>query len=230
MAALDTNISDITFTPKPTIHNFVDIEGQVFGCLTVLGFAGRVNGRKPVQWWCKCECGNLTRVGGICLRSGQTQSCGCLRTTQMRRLTRRHGKTGTPEHKIWGGMRNRCNNPRNHKFPHYGQRGIRVCNRWNDFENFLADMGKRPTPKHSIERINNDGNYDPDNCKWAEPKEQMNNQHKTLMIEYQGRCQSLSVWCSELGIPRYRTYKRIYVSGWSVEKAFTEPKHKNKYI
>jgi|SRR5579859_6277 len=112
----------------------------------------------------------------------------------------KHGKTGTPEHKIWIDMRQRCENPNRSNFKHYGGRGIRVCERWQSFEAFFADMGERPTPEHSIERKDNDGPYSPDNCKWATPSEQRHNYSRNHWITIDGRRQTIGDWAKERGL------------------------------
>lgn len=156
----------------------IDITGQRFGRLTVLQ---RLEGAKKYsRWLCACECGREAKVLGDNLRNGRTQSCGCLRLGCQNAF--KHGasrrKKHTPEYRSWTRMLCRCLN-RNHKDYHrYGGRGIAVCARWNDFASFLADMGPRPGGGRSIDRINNDGNYELSNCRWATPKEQAQNRRR----------------------------------------------------
>jgi len=159
------------------MSKIVDITGQRFGRLRVL---------KPIEqryrryyWLCQCDCGQETTVDGIKLRNGNTRSCGCFRneTTVSRTLTHGHSKRKgwTQEYRSWTKIFQRCYNPKCKNFHDYGGRGITVCERWLQFENFIADMGNKPTPKHSLDRINNDGNYEPGNCRWATHTEQMRN-------------------------------------------------------
>jgi hypothetical protein len=144
----------------------IDMSGQIFGRLTVIGRSTKANSTGAVFWCCRCECGTETETSGVNLRSGQTRSCGCLHIT--------HGMTLSPEYRVWRSMHQRCSNPKHIRYQRYGGRGITVCDRWGSFENFLADMGPRPTGL-TLERKNNDQGYSPDNCKWATWSEQNRN-------------------------------------------------------
>ena len=126
---------------------------------------------------------------------------------------------------IWMGLRNRCNNPKNRSHHKYGGRGIKVCERWDDFAAFLADMGEPPTGRHQIERKDNGGNYEPGNCRWATPKEQSSNRRSSRIIEYQGRKQTLQAWCDELGLKHTTVCMRLNKYGWNIEEALgTKPR------
>jgi hypothetical protein len=159
-------------TAKPT-----DLTGQKFGRLVVVRLAPSrvICGHKRTQWLCRCECGNeITALTGP-LKRGHVKSCGCFKLESSRQRMTRHGCSKTPEYRAWAAMRERCNDPSSQAYPKYGARGITVCERWKDFANFFADMGLKPSPKHSIDRINNDGPYSPDNCRWATASQQIRN-------------------------------------------------------
>lgn len=163
---------------------FKNLTGKRFGRLTVTGFAKR-DRHGHASWFCNCSCGNNTIVHISNLASGHTQSCGCL-MSEVIAARLRHGDTRekrTPEYRIWTSMIQRCINPNVRKYPNYGGRGIKVCDRWRySYQNFLADIGRRPSSKFSIDRINNDGNYEPGNCHWATAKEQRANQRKRCVL------------------------------------------------
>jgi hypothetical protein len=195
-----------------------------FGRLTVVAFAGIASNRKAT-WRCLCDCGNETVVTGVDLRSGHSQSCGCLMGERLIASLTTHGRSGTPEHSSWKQMRQRCLNPKNNAYDRYGGRGIVICQRWLDsFADFYADMGPKPSPKHSIERRENDGNYEPGNCYWATPKQQNRNTRKNVMLTFDGRTQCIGAWAEELGMGLRTLWTRLN-DGWSVERALTEPVH-----
>ena len=154
-----------------------DYTGQRFGRLSVIAEAGRSIHGGNVIWYCQCDCGRSRDVLSTSLRLGDTTSCGCLQKelATIRATTHGHAKGRTTRtYNSWANMLARCRNAKHHEFKDYGGRGITVCDQWNSFENFLADMGNRPVGT-SIDRINNDGNYEQTNCRWATPKEQANN-------------------------------------------------------
>lgn len=163
------------------------------------------------------------------LRSGGTVSCGCYHKDDLSERTRRHGALAhwcgqaPAEYRIWQAMRQRCNDPSHHNFRHYGGRGIAVCSRWDSFEAFLADMGPRPSPKHSIDRIDVRGAYEPSNCRWADAKTQARNKNNNRLLTHDGRTQCMAAWAEELGLSRYGLASRLD-AGWSIERALSTPR------
>jgi hypothetical protein len=184
---------------KPSGPRFLDHTGKQYGRLTVIEFAGFAG--KYSVWRCRCACGREKNVRANALRFGHTLSCGC----RHRKINARHPLVHT-----WRSMLQRCLNPNNAAYKNYGGRGISVCDRWvNSFENFLADMGERPSQQMTIDRIDNDGNYEPGNVRWATQKEQTHNQRRTRHITFNGQTKIMSEWASELGISRERLRQRL---------------------
>lgn len=227
-------------TAQGTRHpqNFKDLTGQKFGRLTVITRAG-TRGAYAL-WRCSCECGRESFVASASLRSGHTQSCGCLLREAISRA-RTHGcaryKRATPEYGTWRRAISRTERQCVHRFDRYGGRGIKMCQRWRkSFEAFIADMGHKPTAKHSLDRIDNNRGYwcgkaecpecgplgrEP-NCQWATKTEQMRNRISNHLLTFNGRTQTLTAWAEETGIGgptiRYRLRAK-----WSVEAALTTP-------
>jgi len=205
---------------KPRPHrNYPDLRGQIFGRWKVIKPIFGIT--KNIHWECRCECGEKGLVKTQALRSGDSRSCGCLHREIIIKLFTTHGMTGSKEHDAWLNMKNRCYNKKHPNYDRYGARGIRICKRWEKFENFLADMGKCPDGL-TIERINNGGNYSPSNCKWATVQEQSNNKRTNVFLELHGRRMTKMEWARELGM-KFTTLSGRLSRGWTVEDALTSP-------
>lgn len=170
-----------------------------------------------------CDCGVIKKRNVTFFMNGSLHSCGCFKEESKLLRSKTHGESKFIEHRIWRKMRVRCkgNDSR------YGGRGISVCKRWDKYENFLKDMGRRPSSGHSIDRIDNNGNYCPENCRWATVKEQCNNRRSNVIVTYLGKTKRLSEWCEELGLPAKRCRARLSY-GWSPEKVFKYPVMKSR--
>ena len=211
---------------------FRNLAGQRFGRLRVTAFEGRIarpgDSQHRSYWRCRCECGKDVVVSGPSLTRGLTRSCGCFRnevTNARNRAAAKHGGSKTALFQVWGTMIGRCENPGATGYKLYGGRGIRVCARWRkDFAAFRDDMGPRPTPQHTLDRIDNDGNYTPSNCRWATWATQTRNRRSTVLLSFAGKTQCVTDWAKELGVPRMRLYDRLR-NGWSVERTLTEQRH-----
>lgn len=201
---------------------FQNLTGRVFGRLTVI----RLDRIEGGAWWlCKCECGMELAVRAGNLKQ-KTRSCGCAKFRKCRQgIARRknHGLSQSAEHVIWASMMQRCLDERSKSYERYGGRGIKVCDRWLMFDNFLADMGPRPSSEYSIDRINNDGDYEPGNCRWATRMEQACNTRRNRILEFNGESLTLAEWERRLGSKKNVLARRLDGLGWSVEKALTTP-------
>lgn len=194
-------------------HNLV---GKVFGKLTCIERL-KLDGKIGYYYRCKCDCGGEKVIRGSNIIRGSTRSCGCLWTHG-----RIHGLTETAEHKSWDELIYRCTNPNGRAYKNYGGRGIKVCDRWlESFENFLADMGNKPTPKHSIDRINNNGNYEPSNCRWATRHEQSRNTRRNRVITYNGITMCMGDWAKKYGLKPHTLRARLESGKLSFQDAIT---------
>ena len=198
----------------------VDLTGRKFGRLTVVGYAASMpNGQ--LKWHCRCECGATRVVYGVHLNRGKTRSCGCYNNEVHSTLSGR-SKGAASEYKTWSSMLNRCENPNAQEFDRYGARGIAVCDRWHDLECFLQDMGRRPSSKHSIDRINNNGDYEPGNCRWATRQTQQNNLRSNRIVSFGGKSLTVAQWARDVGCSWSVIFCRLE-RGWTVERALTQP-------
>ena len=203
------------------MSKLIDLTGQKFNRLTVIKRA-KSNRHGDTMWLCLCECGNTHTVWMKSLRNGGVKSCGCLGNEKRKTNCKTHGGANSSEYRVWQGIKDRCHNINSWSYKDYGGRGIAVCDRWrNSFVNFLEDIGERPSAEYTIERTNNNLGYNKENCKWATIAEQANNKRSNVVIDYDGRIQTLAQWCRELSLPYDKIYQRIQASGWSAEKAFT---------
>ena len=192
--------------------------GRKFHRLQVIGFAGRST-NNSILVWCVCDCGMAKRTRLHQLISGAIKSCGCFRR-EFSSITGRnvkHSKCYTPAYGSWVAMRFRCRNPKHIAYPHYGGRGITICERWDDFRNFLSDMGERPVDS-SLDRIDSNGNYCPENCRWATNKEQSRNRRDNHVLTFQGRSACLAQWAEDFGL-KYSTVKERIKRGWTPAEA-----------
>lgn len=201
--------------------NFQDLTGKSFGRWTVV----RLASSPPARWLCRCECGNERIVKAQPLKTGDSTSCGCrsseVRASRMRALNRTHGATDSPTFQSWMRMRHRCSKPNSKDYKRYGGRGIAVCERWALFENFLADMGERP-PGMTLDRIDNNGPYSPENCRWATASQQQRNKRNSQRLTYRNETMSVMDWADRVGIPWYRVKSRLRL-GWDIEHALFVP-------
>jgi hypothetical protein len=182
----------------------IDLTGKSFGAWTVLGRGEKAGNSPQIAWLCRCECGTERSVVSQPLRTGKSVSCGCKKSGLIAKARTQHGRAGTKAYQVWGDMVRRCTSPKCGNWPNYGGRGIKVCPEWLLFENWNADMGD-PPPGMTLERINNDGNYERSNCKWATVAEQNRNQglqHDLFTGRFSGR--DTSRWA-----PEYRAWLSI---------------------
>ena len=197
-----------------------DLAGKRFHKLVAIERAGFREGTKcrKTLWRCRCDCGNEAIAAQVDLVHGATKSCGCI----IGQHKRTHGGTGTVEFRIWDSMRRRCSDPEHPSYADYGGRGIKVCERWQDFAAFRDDMGPRPSPDHQIDRRDNDGNYEPSNCRWVTPVVQSNNRRSSRFLTLNGETLTMAQWERRLGMKPGLICQRLSM-GWTVEAALTVP-------
>lgn len=212
----------------------IDISGQKFGRITALKRSKKTIG-KVKAWECVCDCGtNMLRTAGSlrhAVKFGGKKghvglSCGCLQrekaSAACKKRNATHGLSRTCEYKVWAGMKNRCYNKNDLTYQQYGGRGVKVCERWHNFENFIVDMEQRPSKKHTLGRKDNNGDYAPENCRWETTTEQNRNKGDTKKIAFSGKFQSTAEWCREWGISRGCFIGRLR-RGWSLFDSLTKP-------
>ncbi len=188
--------------------------GERFGIVTVTKLLGRdQNGVLSYEY--RCDCGNIGKSSRSNLigRNSSVRSCGCLKRKATSKRNRTHGLSKTPEYEIWSGIKKRCFNSRYKDFKYYGGRGIGMSPRWNHFINFLKDMGKRPSKKHGVDRINNNGDYSPENCRWAIHETQMNNTRRNVYVSYMGKKMTMAQYAKAKGINYERARLKFHKNG-----------------
>ena len=187
----------------------IDMTGQRFGCITAIRIArNAVSGK--LKWLCRCDCGSEFVTCGGKVRSGEVKTCPKCSKERVRGSRVKHGMRKSAEHRIWSHIKSRCFNPNVPEFRNYGGRGITMCLRWAEsFEAFISDMGLRPSADLSIDRIDNEGNYEPGNCRWASKKTQANNTRANRKIQIGDETRNMSQWADSIGACREVIYKRI---------------------
>lgn len=208
----------------------LNLTGKRFGKLVVIKTAGKTkNG--AYLWQCKCDCGNeiIANVGN--LKNGHTKSCGCLRVDRCKTNFTKHGLEHTRLYGIWSDMRLRCYDEKNIAYHRYGGRGITICDEWKNDVKAFYDWATANGYKDSltIDRIDNDGNYCPENCRWATVKEQASNRRSNILVTHNGKTQTMKKWANEVGTPYKVVWARMQKLGWSAERALTEPVKKGKW-
>jgi len=201
------------------------LEGRRFHMLTVIAWAEwrpYIGGRESA-WHCRCDCGKQTITPQKNLVSGKTKSCGCIIGQHKRTHGATVGGKSSPEFMAWVAMHQRCENPKVKAYKDYGGRGIRVCERWGAFENFIADMGQRPSPSHSIDRRDNDGNYEPSNCRWATRVIQSNNRRSSRTLTNNGETLTYAQWETRVGLKPGTICQRIRYR-WPEDRLLLPPR------
>lgn len=190
----------------------------VFGRLVLVRRVENGKGRKA-RWLCICACGSEYVAEAYSLRRGITRHCGCDSSARSRAATT-HGGSRTRLYRIWKNMHRRCDLETHPDFPNYGGRGIEVCQEWSDFARFREDLGE-PGPRATLDRIDNDGDYEPGNCRWATPKQQARNTRRNRLVTYRGRRMSLAEASELAGVPYKKVWERISRQGWALGRALT---------
>lgn len=205
----------------------LNLASKKFGRLSVIGFSHRkkYKGSTAIYWFCRCDCGNERTVGSGQLLNGKTKSCGCLRRETTGNSFRKHGLHGHRLYAIWKGIRARCNNPKSQAWRHYGGRGIKLCSRWNNFENFAKDLEPSFREGLSLDRFpDKDGDYCPSNVRWATSSQQNTNSNHCRILTFNGKALCISQWSKECGISAASISRRLK-DGWPIKDAISLPKN-----
>ncbi len=204
-----------------------NLTGETYGLLTAVRMVGRT-ARGNALWECSCSCGGSTVIEAARLKLPGMRSCGCMVAKRPYTKLFKHGMSTSPEWAAWKSMLERCTNPSHRWFHRYGGRGVSVCKRWSDFNNFYADMGERPKDgvRYSLDRIDNDKGYEPGNCKWATSTEQNRNRGNVIRITHDGLTLTLPEWSQKSGL-HIETIRRRVKNGWPTERLFdaSMPRH-----
>lgn len=196
----------------------IDLTGKKFGNWKVLNLSKKRSIHNRVKWKCQCKCGRIRIVLGQSLQERKSNSCGIGKCDY-----RKHGQSYTPEYLAWRAMLDRCYKPNVKMYKRYGGRGISVCSKWrSSFENFLKDMGQRPSSDYSIDRINNNGNYAPKNCRWATRNQQSNNIRSNRRLRLKNKNHTIAEWSRKFGVSHATICSRLN-RGWSTRKTLTVP-------
>jgi hypothetical protein len=209
-----------------------DLTGQRFTRWLVIDRAYTPS-TKGSMWNCECDCGTLRVVSLSNLRGNLSKSCGCLHRERLGNRRRTHGMSQgkSPEYAVWQNIKTRCTNKKRREYKNYGGRGIVMSPRWiTSFENFLADVGKRPSPKHTIDRIDNDRGYEPGNVRWATRTEQNQNKRNSRLVTHDGVTKTVAAWARDLGFTSDFLYYRLFNRGMSFENAISTPKQMGKRL
>lgn len=205
-----------------SVSKIIDMTGERCGRLIVLGFHG-ISKERRAEWDCVCDCGNFVVVQGKYLRNGDTLSCGCYNRDRIAKIGKEHkthGMTGTRLYNIWSSMRKRCLSETHESYPRYGGRGIKICEEWGSFEKFLKwALENGYSENKSIDRINNDDGYYPENCRWTDMKTQSRNRSSNKRISYKGQTHCIAEWAEILGLETSTLWRRLNVLKMPLEKA-----------
>lgn len=214
--------------------NVIDLKGRTFGRWRVIQCVGRTKSGGAL-WECECECGNIRNVDGHSLRSGVSKSCGCLgaehRIEASKKVVTKHGGRNERLYSVWQGIKERCFNKNNRNYAQYGGRGISMCKEWEDYSVFRAwaiENGydkDAPYSKCTLDRIDNNLGYNPENCRWVTSMEQCNNRSSNHLVTFNGEKHTISEWARITGIRKDTLRRRIMCYGWDIERALTEPVH-----